>query len=141
MSTGTSTLEEVKESEKHMSLYPGWVLMHCVSTYPMKPEDANLNTIDALKRKYKCKVGYSGHETGLAVSLAAASKNISSLERHITLDRSMYGSDQAASLEPNGMKELISIIKKMQIAYGEEKLGFILDEEIPISKKLRAHIK
>ena len=142
ISTGMSSEKDIDDAvEIFEKVNCPYELMHCVSTYPMKPEDANLNTIDALKRKYKCKVGYSGHETGLAVSLAAASKNISSLERHITLDRSMYGSDQAASLEPNGMKELISIIKKMQIAYGEEKLGFILDEEIPISKKLRAHIK
>ena len=71
--------------------------MHCISTYPMKVEDANLNTINALRKKYKCEVGYSGHENGVAVSLAAFMLGISSLERHITIDRTMYGSDQAAS--------------------------------------------
>ena len=73
--------------------------MHCVSTYPMNVSDANLLTIQALKKKYECDVGYSGHENGVAVSLAASFFNITSLERHITLDRTMYGSDQAASLE------------------------------------------
>ena len=73
-------------------------LMHCISTYPMKPEDANLTTIKKLKEIFDCNVGYSGHENGTAVSLAAFMMNISSFERHITLDRTMYG-DQAASLE------------------------------------------
>ena len=116
-------------------------LMHCVSTYPMKIEDANLITINHLKEIYNCKVGYSGHESGLAVSYAAASLGISSLERHITLDRSMYGSDQSASLELAGMRELISVINRMQIAIGENKLGHVTDEEKIIAKKLRAHLK
>ena len=115
-------------------------LMHCVSTYPMKDSDANLMTINALKKRYNCKVGYSGHENGVVVSLAAVGLGISSLERHITLDRTMYGSDQAASLEYRGMKELTNSIEKMIIAYGTEKLGNILDEEVPIANKLRAHI-
>ena len=79
-------------------------LMHCVSTYPMRDEDANLNAIKTLRDRYNCKVGYSGHEVGLAVSIGAAALGISSLERHITLDRAMYGSDQSASIEKNGMK-------------------------------------
>tara|TARA_B110000037_G_scaffold187580_1_gene218293 strand:- start:229 stop:555 length:327 start_codon:yes stop_codon:yes gene_type:complete len=107
----------------------------------MKAEDANLVTINALKDKYKCDVGYSGHENGIAVSLAALMLGISSLERHITLDRTMYGSDQSASLEPVGMKKLSSSIDKMLSSLGEEKLGHINEEEKPISKKLRAHIK
>ena len=116
-------------------------LMHCVSTYPMRVEDANLLTINSLKKKYDCNVGYSGHENGVAVSLAAFSLNISSLERHITLDRTMYGSDQAASLELKGMKDLTNSIEKMLLAYGTEKLGNIIPDEIEIAKKLRAHIK
>tara|TARA_B100001093_G_scaffold508936_1_gene572058 strand:+ start:3258 stop:4097 length:840 start_codon:yes stop_codon:yes gene_type:complete len=116
-------------------------LMHCVSTYPMKIKDANLKTIDALKKRYDCKVGYSGHESGLAVSYAAAGMGVSSLERHITLDRSMYGSDQSASLETNGARELVSVIRRMEIALGAEKLGFILEDEKKIATKLRAHIK
>ena len=104
-------------------------------------EDANLLTINSLKKKYDCNVGYSGHENGVAVSLAAFSLNISSLERHITLDRTMYGSDQAASLELKGMKDLTNSIEKMLLAYGTEKLGNIIPDEIEIAKKLRAHIK
>ncbi len=142
ISTGMSTKEDIDDAVKIFKKYNcSFELMHCVSTYPMKPEDANLMTINALKKKYNCNVGYSGHESGVAVSLAAFSLGISSLERHITLDRSMYGSDQSASLEKVGMKNLIDSIKKMSVAYGNEKLGFILKDEIPIAKKLRSHIK
>ena len=104
-------------------------LMHCVSTYPMKVEDANLLTIKYLKEKFKCKVGYSGHENGVAVSLAALMFNISSLERHITLDRSLYGSDQSASLEPKGMLHLTDSIDKIIKSVGKNMLGKILKEE------------
>ena len=142
ISTGMSTIGDIDQAVNIFKKYDcSFELMHCVSTYPMNPKDANLLTINALKKKYKCNVGYSGHESGLAVSLAAYSLGISSLERHITLDRAMYGSDQSASLEYTGMKNLSETISKMSIAYGEEKLGHILDEEIPIAKKLRAHIK
>ena len=116
-------------------------LMHCVSTYPMKIEDANLITINQLKKEYNCEVGYSGHENGVVVSLAALMLGISSLERHITLDRTMYGSDQSASLEFAGMKKLCDSIDKMIIALGEPSIGKIIDDEVPIAKKLRAHIK
>ena len=116
-------------------------LMHCVSTYPMKIEDANLVTINSLKDEYDCNVGYSGHENGVAVSLAALMLGISSLERHITLDRTMYGSDQSASLELSGMKTLCESINKMILSLGNPSLGKIIDDEIPIAKKLRAHIK
>ena len=114
--------------------------MHCVSTYPMKVKDANLKTINALKKKYQCDVGYSGHENGVVVSIAATCLNISSLERHITLDRTMYGSDQSASLEFKGMVDLATSIDKVIAAMGEEKIGFINNEEKIIAKKLREHI-
>jgi len=115
-------------------------LMHCVSTYPMKVEDANLLTINQMKKEYNCNVGYSGHENGVAVSLAAMMLGITSLERHITLDRTMYGSDQAASLELVGMKNLSDSINKMLLSLGKPSLGKIIEEELPIAKKLRAHI-
>ncbi len=115
-------------------------LMHCVSTYPTDPKDVNLNTINALKEEYKCDVGYSGHENGIAISVAACTLGISSLERHITLDRTMYGSDQSASLEIRGFREMISTIKKISLAFGENKLGYITKEEAQIAKKLRQHI-
>ena len=142
ISTGMSSVEDIDNAVKiFKDSKCSFELMHCVSTYPMNASDANLLTIQALKRKYECDVGYSGHENGVAVSLAAFSMNISSLERHITLDRTMYGSDQSASLELKGMINLTESINKMLEAYGEEKLGNILEEEKAIAKKLRAHIK
>ena len=142
ISTGMSNLENITEAvEIFKSQNCPFELMHCFSTYPMETEDANLLTINQLKKLFKCNVGYSGHESGLSVSYAASMLGISSLERHITLDRSMYGSDQAASIEFRGMKELISVINKMQISLGKEKAGEILEAEKEIAKKLRAHIK
>ncbi len=142
ISTGMSTIKDIENAVNIFREHEcSFELMHCVSTYPMKAEHANLVSINSLKKKFNCNVGYSGHENGVAVSLAAFSLNISSLERHVTLDRAMYGSDQAASLEFKGMKNLTDSISKMMLAYGEDKLGFILDEEKEIAKKLRAHIK
>tara|TARA_B100000900_G_C20588190_1_gene720517 strand:- start:167 stop:1015 length:849 start_codon:yes stop_codon:yes gene_type:complete len=142
ISTGMSTKDDIQYAvntfkENNCS----FELMHCVSTYPMKVEDANLVTIQSLKKIFNCNVGYSGHENGVAVSLAAVMMNISSLERHITLDRTMYGSDQAASLEKKGMINLTASIEKMLIALGENKLGHIHPDEVPIATKLRQHIK
>lgn len=114
-------------------------LMHCVSTYPMDDEDANLRRIVTLRERYKCKVGYSGHEVGLAVSYAAAALGITSLERHITLDRAMYGSDQAASVEPSGFRMLVGAIRKIEKAMGTGEIN-MHPKEVPIAKKLRAHI-
>ncbi len=141
ISTGMSTIENIDYATQIFKKYNcSFELMHCVSTYPMSPQEANLLTINSLKKKYKCDVGYSGHENGTAISLAATCLNISSLERHITLDRTMYGSDQAASLEYSGMKNLTNLIKKVIISFGEEKLGFINENEKKIAKKLRAHL-
>lgn len=142
ISTGMSTRDDIDQAVKiFKNINCSFELMHCVSTYPMDTADANLITIKELKKIYKCDVGYSGHENGVAVSLSALQFNISSLERHITLDRSMYGSDQSASLEPNGMKSLTDAIEKFITAIGQPSVGKILDQEIPIAKKLRAHIK
>ena len=114
-------------------------LMHTVSTYPMKDENANLNMISTLRDKFKCDIGYSGHEVGLAVSYAAAALGISSLERHITLDRSMYGSDQSASIEPTGIKQLVGAIQKIESAMGDG-VKRVIEEENPIAENLRQHI-
>tara|TARA_B110000037_G_scaffold135111_1_gene153141 strand:+ start:2106 stop:2954 length:849 start_codon:yes stop_codon:yes gene_type:complete len=142
ISTGMSNLENIKDAVNIFKKEDcSFELMHCVSTYPMDISDANLITINSLKSKFNCNVGYSGHENGVAVSLAALMLNISSLERHITLDRSMYGSDQSASLEFKGMKHLTDSLEKMLLAVGEDKLGHIFEAEKPIAKKLRAHIK
>jgi N-acetylneuraminate synthase len=117
-----------------------FTLMHCVGTYPMQPENANLRCIETLRQAFSCPVGYSGHEAGLAVSYAAAALGISALERHITLDRSMYGSDQAASVEPNGLRMLIGSVRKIEQAMGDG-VKRILPEEIEVAKKLRAHLR
>ena len=115
-------------------------LMHTVSTYPMKDEDANLNMIKTLKERFNCDVGYSGHEVGLAVYYAAAALGITSLERHITLDRAMYGSDQSASVEPRGLRELVGAVRKIEQAMGDGEKR-IIEAEIPIARKLREHLK
>ena len=142
ISTGMSTREDIDNSVKiFRENNCSFELMHCVSTYPMDISDGNLSTINALKDIYKCDVGYSGHENGVVVSLAAFMLGISSLERHVTLDRTMYGSDQSASLELSGMKFLTQSIDKMSTAIGVPSVGKIIDKEIPIAKKLRAHIK
>ena len=140
ISTGMSTLEQVDKAVeifKHAGC--PFELMHTKSTYPMEDEDANLNCIKTLKERYKCDVGYSGHETGLAVSYAAAALGITSLERHITLDRSMYGSDQAASLEPAGLNALVGAVRKIEKSMGDGKVS-VHPKEVPISQKLRGHI-
>ena len=114
-------------------------LMHTVSTYPMKDEDANLNMIYTLRDKFRCDVGYSGHEVGLAVSYGAAALGITSLERHITLDRAMYGSAQSASVEPNGLRQLVGAVRKIEKAMGDGEKR-VIEAEVPIAKKLREHL-
>ena len=116
-----------------------FTLMHCVSTYPIVDEDANLNAIKTLREKYNCDVGYSGHEVGLAVSYAAAALGIIALERHITLDRAMYGSDQSSSVEPYGFNMLVGAVRKIENAMGDGKFGYI-EKEIPIAENLRQHL-
>ena len=120
ISTGMTTYEQIQAAIDIFNDYNcPFELMHTVSTYPMKDEDANLKMIKTLREKFNCNVGYSGHEVGLAVSYAAAALGITSLERHITLDRSMYGSDQAASVEPAGFKQLIGAVRKIEVAMGD----------------------
>ena len=140
ISTGMTNLETIDEAvEIFQRNNCSFELMHCVSTYPAKIEDINLEVINSLKSRYGCDVGYSGHESGVAVSCGAAAYNISSLERHITLDRSMYGSDQSASLGPDGLRFLIGAIRNIEQAKGDGIKRFISEEE-KISKKLRQHL-
>ncbi len=114
-------------------------LMHTVSTYPMDFADANLNMITTLRDKFKCDVGYSGHEVGLAVSYGAAALGITSLERHITIDRATYGSDQAASVEKGGLRQLVGAVRKIEKAMGDGKKVFS-EKEMAVAIKLRAHL-
>jgi N-acetylneuraminate synthase len=140
ISTGMTEFDQIDRAvEIFKSANCPFELMHCVSTYPMADEDANLKCIKTLRDRYKCDVGYSGHEVGLAVSYAAAALGITSLERHITLDRAMYGSDQAASVEPMGLLQLVGAVRKIEKAMGNGKMT-MNHKEITIAKKLRAHL-
>lgn len=140
ISTGMSTLQDIDIAvEIFRSKNCPFELMHTISTYPMKDEDANLSLINTLRNRYNVNVGYSGHETGIAISCAAAAMGISSLERHITLDRAMYGSDQSASLEPAGLRSLLGSVRKIQNAMGDG-VKTVIDAEKPIAQKLREHL-
>ena len=139
LSTGMSTVEEIHHAVMTLksSLY---CVFHCTSTYPAKPEELNLNMIPTLKEWYErwgIKVGYSGHEVGLGTTLAAVALGAEMVERHITLDRSMWGTDQSASVEPQGMKKLVRDIRTLEKALGDG-VKRVYDSEIPIKEKLRA---
>ncbi len=140
ISTGMSTYGDIDAAvDIFRSFNCSFELMHTVSTYPMRDEDANLTLIKTLRERYSCNVGYSGHETGLAISYAAAALGITSLERHITLNRASYGSDQAASIEPSGLKQLVGAVRKIESALGDGEKRF-LEAEKPIALKLREHL-
>jgi N-acetylneuraminate synthase len=139
ISTGMSGIEQI---DKAVSIFKNagcpFELMHCVSTYPMDDEDANLRCINTLRTRYQCNVGYSGHEAGLAISYGAAALGATSIERHISLDRAMYGSDQAASLEPGGLRMLVAAVRKIRKGLGTGDI-MINAKEVPLIKKLRGH--
>lgn len=137
IATGMSTYEEIDAAVEVFKRNDcPYELLHCNSTYPMKNEDANLRMILSLREKYGVKVGYSGHETGRIVSLAAVALGATSLERHITLDRVMYGSDQAASLEVDDLQRLIKDIRVIEKALGNGEKVLTEAEEV-VKKKLR----
>lgn len=140
ISTGMTTYNDIQKAVDIFNREKcSFELMHTVSTYPMKDEDANLKMINTLREKFKCNVGYSGHEAGLAVSYGAAALGISSLERHITMGRSMYGSDQSASVEPAGFRHLIGAVRTIEKAMGDGSKS-LNEAEIPIAQNLRQHL-
>ena len=140
ISTGMSNMDQIKTAvEIFKKNNCSFELMHTVSTYPMPDSDANLLCIPMLKNEFKCNVGYSGHETGLAISYAAVALGATSIERHITLDRTMYGSDQAASIEPHGLRQLVGAIRKIEISLGDG-VKKTTKGEIEVAEKLRAHL-
>jgi N-acetylneuraminate synthase len=96
-----------------------FMLMHCVSSYPCPDKELNLSMINKLRKRYKCKIGYSGHEVSVSPSLMAAVMGAIAIERHVTLDRTMWGTDHAASLEFNGMKQLVELVRKFESVYGD----------------------
>jgi N-acetylneuraminate synthase len=140
ISTGMSTLADI---DRAVAIFRAAVcpfeLMHCVSTYPLADEDANLNAIPALRARYGCDVGYSSHEIGLAVSCGAAALGITSLERHITLDRTMYGTDQPLSLEPDTFRDLVQSVRMIHSALGDGVIGRPTASELSTAQRLRAH--
>lgn len=137
VSTGMSSMDEIDVAiEIFKKNNCPFELVHCNSTYPMKNEDANLEMINTLRKKYNCNVGYSGHEIGRIVSFAAAVMGATSIERHITLDRSMYGSDQAASLEVSDFHKLCRDIRALPGIMGDG-VKTLSDAEAAVKKKLR----
>lgn len=137
ISTGMSTMQEIENAINIFKKYNcPFELMHCVSTYPMRNEDANLKMIETLKKRYNCKVGYSGHEVGLQISIAAVALGATSIERHITLDRTMYGSDQSASVEPSGLIKLVRDIRVVETALGKG-TKVVTEKEKTVKEKLR----
>jgi N-acetylneuraminate synthase len=135
ISTGMSTMEEIEQAVSLLDR-DRLLIAHATSTYPCKPEELNLRMIPVLKARYDCPVGYSGHEVGLQTTLAAVTLEASFVERHITLDRAMWGSDQAASVEPSGLHRLLRDIRVIERALGD---GFkrVYESELPIRAKLR----
>jgi N-acetylneuraminate synthase len=137
ISTGMSTLEEIDHAMDTVG-EDNVILYHCTSTYPTDHYEANLSVIKTLKERYNCPIGYSGHERGVTTSVLAVSLGACSVERHITLDRTLWGSDQAASLEPSGLVRLVRDIRMLPELMGDG-IKKIYDSEIPIRKKLSYH--
>ena len=141
VSTGMSTMKDIEKAVKIFRKHKcPFELMHTHSSYPMAINEANLRLIQTLENKFKCKVGYSSHETsGYLVCVAAVLLGATSIERHITLDRTMYGSDQPASLEPEGLFRVVRDIRALEQILGNGKKK-IWDSEKPIMKKLRERL-
>jgi N-acetylneuraminate synthase len=135
LSTGMSTIEEIDHAVEVLGR-EDLILLHACSAYPAHYPELNLRAIPTLRDRYQIPVGYSGHETGLPSTVASVALGACCIERHITLDRAMWGSDQAASLEPNGISRLVRDIRLCEQSYGDG-IKRVYEEEIPVMKKLR----
>lgn len=135
VSTGMSTLAEIDHALGALG-YENIILLHACSTYPARYEELNLRAIPSLRERYGLPVGYSGHETGIPSSVAAVVLGACCVERHITMDRAMWGSDQAASLEPNGITRLVRDIRLIEQSLGDG-VKRVFEREYPLIKKLR----
>ena len=135
LSTGMSTMEQIEHAVEVLGT-ENLTICHSTSTYPAKPEELNLDVILNLRKRYDVPIGYSGHEVGVPTSYAAVVLGACVVERHITLDRALWGSDQAASLEPLGIKRLVECIRALAIARGDG-VKRVYPSEFPIIKKLR----
>jgi N-acetylneuraminate synthase len=136
ISTGMSTMDEIHKGVDSVGL-DNLLIMHCTSTYPCEPEELNLRMIETLRREYPNNpIGYSGHEVGLVPSAVAVALGACSVERHITLDRAMWGSDQAASVEPGGFEKLVKYIRVTEAGMGDG-VKKVYESEMSSRKKLR----
>jgi N-acetylneuraminate synthase len=135
LSTGMSTLEQIDQAVEVLG-QEDLILLHCCSAYPSQYAELNLRAIPVLRERYGVPIGYSGHETGIASSVAAATLGACIVERHVTMDRSLWGSDHAASLEPNGIMRVVRDIRLVELALGDG-LKKVLPSEVPIMQKLR----
>lgn len=136
-STGMSTYEEIDQAVEWLQ-GSDIVMLHCNSTYPAPLEDLNLSCIKTLKEKYDCEVGYSGHEFRLGTTVAAVYLGATYLERHITLDRTMWGSDHMCSVEPQGLIKLVKGVRELETAYGDG-IKTVTEGELGPRKKLRGY--
>ena len=138
-STGMSTMEEIEQAVSWVKeTSTDFSLLHCNSTYPAPLEDLNLACIPKLKKKFNCEVGYSGHEFRIGTTVAAIYLGATILERHITLDRQMWGSDHLGSVEPQGLLKLVKGVRELETAYGDG-IKKVTEGELPIRKKLRGN--
>ncbi len=136
LSTGMSTAKQIEQAVDVMGGTDDIVILHCNSSYPARNDELNLRTITTLRERYDCPIGYSGHETGLQTTYAAVALGASMVERHITLDRAMWGTDQAASVEPFGLLRLVRDIRVIEEALGDGEIR-VYESEMPIMEKLR----
>jgi N-acetylneuraminate synthase len=135
LSTGMSTMEQIRESVALLG-EENLLLTHATSTYPCEPEELNLRMIPTLLHEFHCPVGYSGHEVGLIPSVVSVALGACLVERHITLDRAMWGSDQAASVEPGGIERLVKYIRVTEASLGDG-IKQVYASELPSQRKLR----
>jgi N-acetylneuraminate synthase len=135
LSTGMSTMEQIEEAANFLGT-DNLVLAHATSTYPCPPEELNLRMIGTLRQRFNCPVGYSGHEVGLPTTIAAVALGACYVERHITLDRAMWGSDQAASVEPGGLERLVKYVRTLEGAMGDG-VKKVYESEREAMKRLR----
>ena len=135
LSTGMSTMDEIRHAVSVLG-EDNLIIYHCTSTYPSNTEEMNLRVIESFKKEFNCPIGYSGHERGLAPSVLAVALGANSVERHITVDRTNWGSDQAASLETAGLFHMIRDIRQVPILLGDG-VKVVYPRELPIIEKLR----
>ena len=139
LSTGMSTMEERRHAVSILG-EDNLVIFQCTSTYPTEHNEINLRVIEEFRKEFSCPIGYSGHEKGLLPSILAVELGASSVERHITIDRTLWGSDQAASLEPEGLRRMVRDIREVKTILGNGK-KIVYDSEIPVKNKLRKSCK